>query len=145
MCVAQNFDAVDVRHLDVGHDDVVQRALNLVLGGLAAGHGFDLVAIAAQGNVEQFADRALVVADEDVTHAFLLPSRRRTTRPAPGPALPRGGATAARNSFLFPLPSGPTPCRRGPVRSDRRWRAPTRCRPQSSTETARRSFPFAGD
>jgi hypothetical protein len=31
------------------------------------------VAIAAQRNIEQFANRALVVADEDITHAFFLP------------------------------------------------------------------------
>jgi hypothetical protein len=44
----------------------------LRLASVARGDGFDFVAVAAQGYVEQFADRALVVADENVTHAHLL-------------------------------------------------------------------------
>ena len=84
MSVAQDFDPVDARHLDVGNDHVEERAVDFALGQLAAGDGFDFVAIAAQGNVEQFADGAFVVDDENVTHASLLrlplppPARVRT-------------------------------------------------------------------
>ena len=81
--MAQDFDAIDDGHLDVGHDHVEERAVDLALCSIASGHGLDLVAIAAQRNVEQFADGAFVVADENVTHAILLsllPSRRRPLR-----------------------------------------------------------------
>ena len=114
--VAQHFDAVDVRHLDVGDDHVVRARYSILR--LAASpriYGFDFVAFAAQGDVEHFADGALVIADQDVTHARaplsqLLPAaaarlmlrwlwqrrtlhaairRRRSTNVLPWPSLER--------------------------------------------------------
>ena len=73
MGVAQNFDAVDARHLDVGDNHVEERAVDFALGGIPRGNGFDFMTVAAQGNVEQFADGALVITDQNVTHARLLP------------------------------------------------------------------------
>ena len=79
--ITQHFDAIDVRHLDVGDDHVEQGALDLAPRSIAAGHGFDFVAFAAQGDVEQFADGALVVADQNATHESLLPQLRQQPRP----------------------------------------------------------------
>ena len=73
MGVAQHFDAVGMRHLDVGDHDVVEGAIEFPLGLFAGVHGLDLVAVAAQGDIEHFADGALVVANQDVTHALYLP------------------------------------------------------------------------
>src|SRR5208282_1302005 len=78
--VTQDFDAVHARHFDVSNNHVEQRTVDLAFGQLATGDGFHLVAIAAQGNIEKFTDRALVVTDENVTHADLLPLPRQ---PAP--------------------------------------------------------------
>src|SRR3984893_921873 len=72
MRVPKNFDSIHARHLDVGNNHVEQRAVDFALGQFATGDGFHLVAIAAQGDIEQFADRALVVTDENVTYALLL-------------------------------------------------------------------------
>ena len=41
--VAQHFDAIDIRHLDVGDDDVVERAVDLVLRHLARLNRLDAV------------------------------------------------------------------------------------------------------
>src|ERR1019366_8440864 len=146
----QHFDAIHARHLDVGHNHVEESAVDLALGRVATGDGFHLVAIAAQGNIEQFADRALVVADENVTHADLLPppppaplpripTRRkfRQRRPAPD------GAIAPRSWCPCQLPNAPTPCPRAPARSGTRSPGPARFRLQSSTGRARRFFPSA--
>src|SRR5579863_281788 len=69
MSMFKHFDAVNIRHLDIGDDEIVERAVNFVLGGLAGVHGVDSVSLAAQGNVEHFADGALIVANQDVSHA----------------------------------------------------------------------------
>ncbi len=124
--VAQDFDPIDARHLDVGNNHVEQRAVDLAFGQFAGSDGFHLVAIAAQGNVEQFADRALVVADENLTHAFLLPrlpaqlqrmpKRRKFRLRRRAPA----AATASRSWRLCRLPTAPTPCLRAPERSGTR-------------------------
>src|ERR1019366_5469754 len=119
--VAQDFDAVDGGHLDVGHDHVEQGAVDLALGRFAAGDGFHFMAIAAQGNVEQFADGALVVADQDVTHGLLLPPQparlgqsrtRRRLRPRfPAPARSRYPCAADGPQSWCPcrLRNAPTP------------------------------------
>ncbi len=75
--VAQHFDAIGVRHLDVGDDDVVEGAVELSFGHFAGVDGLDLVTVAAQGDVQHFADGALVVANQNVTHARLLPPLRQ--------------------------------------------------------------------
>ncbi len=76
MRMAQDFDAVNVRHFDVSDDEIVKSAVNLVLGRLAGLHGLDAVSVAAEGDIEHFADRALVVADQDVSHATSLRPQR---------------------------------------------------------------------
>ena len=160
--VAQDFDAIHARHLDVGNNHVEERAVDLALGRFAAGDGFDFMAIAAQGNIEQFADRAFVVADENVTHANLLRSCSRARGcqrssggcrcggSSAGDALPWScashfpcAATATRSWCPCRLPNAPTPCPHAPGRSGRRWRGPGRFRLQSSTGTARRFSPSA--
>ena len=77
MRIAQHFDAIGIRHLDIGDDHVIERAVDLPLGILSRLYGFDLVALAAQGDVQHFADRALVVANQNVTHAPASRARRR--------------------------------------------------------------------
>ena len=79
--MTQHFDAIDVWHLDVGDDQIVQSAIDLVFGCLAGLHGFDAMSVAAQGDVEHFADGALIVANQNVSHAAsLLPQRLRVGR-----------------------------------------------------------------
>src|SRR5437899_1796022 len=80
MGMAQDFDAVDMGHLDVGNDDVVESAVNFTLGGFTAIHGFDFVAIATKSDIQEFADGPLVIADQDLTHVRRL-SLRRQPRP----------------------------------------------------------------
>jgi hypothetical protein len=77
MGVAENFDAIGARHFDVGDDDVVKGAVELSLCHFAGVHGLDFVTVAAQGDLQHFADGALVIANQDVTHARLLPPLRR--------------------------------------------------------------------
>ena len=136
MGVAQHFDAVDARHLDVGNDHVEERAVDFALGRIAGGDGFDFVTIAAQGDVEHFADGALVIADQNVTHARLLllrlqrrlRVRRQTLAPRQCPAArmfqsrwPRPCAASARRSWCpCRLRNAPTPCPHAPARSGRR-------------------------
>ncbi len=72
MGMAQNFDAVNVRHFDVGNDEIVESAVDFILGRLPGLHSFDAVTVAAQSDVEHFADGALVVADQDISHATSL-------------------------------------------------------------------------
>ena len=73
--MAQHFDAVDIRHLNVGDDHVVECAVDLALGGLPGLHGLDFMAIAAQRDIEHFTDRTLVIADQNVSHAASLRPR----------------------------------------------------------------------
>ncbi len=80
MGVAEHFDAIDVRHLDVGDDDIVERAIDLVFCRLSRLHGFHAVAVAAQGDIEHFANRAFVVADENVSHGTCLRPRRQISQ-----------------------------------------------------------------
>ncbi len=63
MGVAQYFDAVDVRHFDVGHNHVVQRAVELSFCGFAGIRSLNLMAFAPQRDVQHFADGALIVAN----------------------------------------------------------------------------------
>src|ERR1700758_5563908 len=87
--MAQDFYAIDAWHLDVRNDNVVERAVNLVARRVATGDGFHLVAIATQRNIKQFANGALVIADQNVTHvrlrlvwrrlALLLPAVMKAT------------------------------------------------------------------
>ena len=73
MGVAKDFDAVDVWHLDVGDDDIIESAINFIFGSLAGLNGFNAVSVAAQGNVEHFADGTFIVADENISHDASLP------------------------------------------------------------------------
>src|SRR5579862_6360823 len=143
--MSQYLDAIDAGHLDVGNDHIEQRAVDLALGQLATGDGFHFVPITAQGDVEQFADRAFVIADENVTHAPLLPQRQRRNRTRKNChlslPLDRGGATAPRNSTPCPPRNAPTPCPRAPARSDTRWRGRVLSHLQNSTGKVRRFFP----
>jgi hypothetical protein len=84
MGVAEDFNAVDTGHFDVGDDHVKQCAIDLPFCQFTASYCFDLVAIAAKGDVEKFADGTFVVTDEDITHASLL-LRQRQRRPGPRP------------------------------------------------------------
>ncbi len=70
--VLQYLNAIRLRHTDVSDNHVVKRGIDLGLGGFSGIHGLDAVAFAAQSNVEEFADGALVVGYENVTHEHLL-------------------------------------------------------------------------
>src|ERR1700722_7933981 len=72
MRVPENFDAIDVRHLDIGNDQIEKIAVNLALRRLARLHGFDAVSVTAQSDIKHFADGAFVVADQNVSHAASL-------------------------------------------------------------------------
>ena len=76
MRMPQHFDAVDVRHLDVSYDDVVQSAVEFSFRKFARISRLHLVAFAAQRDIQHFADGALVIANQNVTHALLLPLPR---------------------------------------------------------------------
>ena len=104
MRMAQDFDAVDIRHLDIGDDQIVKSAVNFILGGLAGLHRLDAVSVAAQGNVEHFADGALIVANQNVSHAAsLLPRQLRAARSEPWTTRERRSfqSTSARVSVPF--------------------------------------------
>src|SRR5712692_2959504 len=90
MRVAEHFDAIGIRHLDIGDDHVVEGAFELPFRILSGLYGLDLVALAAQGNVQHLADGALVIANQNVTHAlYLLCPPPRLPRPRSGAAVSR--------------------------------------------------------
>src|SRR5208282_1966910 len=122
----------------------------------------NLVAFAAQGDVQHLADGALVIANQNVTHALLLlppPQRwcRVTTIAAgardflvqqPPPRLPQSDASAAQIYCPDPPWNGQRPCLRELERSGRRWPNPDRCRlriaigmAQTPSQSAAGSFP----
>src|SRR5579862_3182931 len=127
MRMTQYFDAIDIRHLDVRDDDVVQGAVDFVFRGLTCLHGLDLVTFAPQRNIEHFANGAFVVADQYVSHAHLLRLRRRQGAPRPAPwdfpsFFPlepawRNRADSSAEQELFPDTawSGQTLCLRAPA------------------------------
>src|SRR5437868_868991 len=156
--MAQHFDAVNVRHIDVGNDEVVKSAVDLALCPLAGIHGLHLVAVAPQGYIEHFAHGALVVTDQNVSHAQSLPRRRpRLWRPARPPqatcvrhfSIPAGAgptpsaATAAPAWCPRPVSSAPTPCLHAPERSDTRSPNRAPCRRQNRTGKAQKFSPTA--
>src|SRR5450432_2164821 len=141
MGVAQHFNAIGVRHLYIGDDHVVESAFELPLRVLSRLYGLDLVPLSAQGNVEHLADGALVIANQNVTHALsLLCPPQPLSQLLPGvlalrPAVSRAcslpqpaGASAGRTRCPLRLAIGPKPCLRVPARSDTRWPGPARCR-----------------
>ncbi len=69
--IAQEFDSVHIRHADVGHHDVKHLRGEAALGHFAAGGHFHFVALLAETDFEQLADRALVVDDQQLGHARL--------------------------------------------------------------------------
>src|SRR5579872_3584656 len=147
MRMAQHFDAVNVRHLDVSDDDVVQRPINFVLGRLPRLHGLHAMSLAPQGNVEHFTNGALVVADQNISHATSLQRPKRlvaaqssSARPCPTQQSPppqaaphRDGAIVGQTSFPAPAWNAPTPCLRAPAPPGKQWRDPVPYRLQSST------------
>ena len=153
--MAKHLDAINIRHLNVGDDDVVKGAVNLVFRRLTGLRGFDAVTIAAQCDVKHFADGALVVADQDISHE---PSRVRQRTPVPRadrfaagaqrrcPGLGRtfspspSAAVSEREQFHDLASIVPTPCLHAPAQSGTQWRGPARYRPRSSIGMARRSF-----
>src|SRR6476469_9242105 len=159
MRVAQHFDAVGMRHLDVGDDHIVESAFELSLRILSGLDRLDFVALAAQGNIQHLADGALVIANQNVTHALSLPClpRQRLPRSGEGVAVSRPAASRAgspqppnaaaegRRRYPLQLSSAPTLCLRGPGQSDTRWPNPARCLLRTATGRARRfSPPSAG-
>src|SRR2546428_12861291 len=89
-----------------------------------------------QSNIQHLANRALVIADQDVTHGLFLLWRHFGLRLLPGPGDRRGlgrrfpgpcDATEEQTRYLAPPLIGPKPCLRAPAKSDTRWPSPTRC------------------
>src|SRR5690348_12310621 len=76
----QHFDAVDVWHANVGDYDVEQRGVEFANCRLAGVDRLHFVALAPQSNIEHFADRALVVADQEIRHELLSRSSARHSR-----------------------------------------------------------------
>jgi hypothetical protein len=68
MRMTKDFNAVHVRHLDIGDDQVIEVAVNFVFGGLAGMHSLHAVSVATQSDVQHFTNGAFVVADENVSH-----------------------------------------------------------------------------
>src|ERR1700693_4487342 len=129
--MAQHFDAVDVRHFNVGDNYIVERGLNLSLSHFSRGDGFYLVTLAAQGNIEHFADGPLIVADEDIRHARPPLSNppatsRNPALPAASLLLPRPSAFARQRCTPGPLLTAPTLCLRAPARFGKQSPGPDR-------------------
>src|ERR1700724_834256 len=163
MGVAQDFHSIHPRHFDVGNNHVEERAVDLAPPRFASVDGFYFVTIAAESNIKQFADGALVIADEDLTHAFLLERWRprvlqrkamgmtmhlrwlRVGRQERAVAQVQPAVVASQSSRLFQLANGPIPCPHELERSGRRWPVPDRYRLQNSTGKVRKVFQFAAD
>src|SRR5438552_18402087 len=75
-------DSIGGGDLDVGDPNIVERAVEFLASGLAGSRHVDLVAIFAQHQIEQLADGAIVIADEQITHVPL----RLATRTIPDAA-----------------------------------------------------------
>ncbi len=73
----QKFDARGVRHADVGNHDVKNLRFELPAGGLAVHGHFDAVAFLAKGDLQQFADGAFVVDDQNMSHETASSSLQR--------------------------------------------------------------------
>src|ERR1041384_7304395 len=78
MGIAQHLDAVRFRHLDICNDDIENGALKLFLGGVTTVNDLNLIPLTPKSDFQHFADGAFVVANEDVTHAPLLPPLLRS-------------------------------------------------------------------
>ena len=74
LAIAQQLDAVHIRHADIGNDDIEDLRSEPTLGRFAAGGHFDLVALLSEADFEQFADRSLVVDDKQLSHTRVIPS-----------------------------------------------------------------------
>src|SRR5579864_2447274 len=151
--VAQHFNAVDVRHFDIGDDDVIKRTINLVFGTLPGLDCLNAMTFAAQGDIQHFADGAFVVANKNVSHAHLLPPPQPQTQPSavratyrlpqcvqPRGAPPRGGGVSGQMSCPGPASIWPILSHREPARSGKRSPTPGRCRLRSWIGRVRRSF-----
>src|SRR5580700_431349 len=71
--VLQQIDTTHVAHIDVGDDDVKKLCLEPPLGLFAARSQLDAVTILTKSNFEKFADGALVVDHQHVSHGLDLP------------------------------------------------------------------------
>src|SRR5208337_1220459 len=70
--VAKHLHAADARHANVGHHDIVKRAIELVISLLAGSHGLDVMTIVPQRDLQHGADGAFIVANEYVAHTSFL-------------------------------------------------------------------------
>src|SRR5581483_4353864 len=144
--VAQHFNAVVIRHLDVADYNIIQSAVQLFDGGLARGDGFNAMPFFAKRDFQDFADGASIITNQDVTHAPLLPLPVATelSRLWAGPLTPlerrAGTPTGTPTLFLASSSRRYEPYVR--ARSGIRSRALSRCRLQSATGKARRFFPL---
>src|SRR5437899_10750934 len=141
MGMTQNFDAIDGRHLNIGDDDVVKGGLDFAFRHFPRGDGFNFVALAAQGDVEHFADGALVVADENIRHARapLWSSQAKPRLSAPAERrwiLRQPCALAAQRCIPGRAWISPTLCLRAPAQSGKQSPGLSRYRPQIATGTA---------
>ena len=84
MSMPKHFDAVSIRHLDVGYDDVINRGVKLSFGVVTGLHCFNFVTIPAQSDVQHFTDGALVITYKNITHDRpLRPQMPQTCRLEP--------------------------------------------------------------
>src|SRR5579862_575524 len=155
MGMAQDFDATDVRHLDIGNYEIVDGCIELAFSQLAGVDRFDFVAFAAQRDVEHLADGAFIVANKNVSHA-LPPLRRRLLPVFSFQSLPRSRLVARCWREFRPQPAVSNAARiRFPVRAwtvpklflrapglpDTQWRDPALCRLRTAIEKAQKSCP----
>ena len=78
--VLEHLHAGDLGHAHVGDDNIVESGVDLAASLLAGGHRLHAVSLVLERDLQHLADGALVIADQDVSHDYLLSSLRRRPR-----------------------------------------------------------------
>ena len=100
----QQFDAGRVRHANIGNHDVENLGFQFAARGFAVQGHFDAMAFLAKGNLQQFANGALVVDDQNVSHIDLLPSRCRARQATRGRSTVNSAPLSfSENTLMRPL------------------------------------------
>ena len=78
--VLEDIHAGDVGHAHIGDDNVIESGVNLAASLLAGGHRLHAVSLVLERDLQHLADGAFIIADQDVSHDYLLSSLRRRPR-----------------------------------------------------------------
>ena len=81
----QQLDASGVRHADVGNHDVKNLGFQFSARGFAVHGHFNAVPFLAEGDLQQFANGALVIDDQNMSHTTRSFQGRRVRRRAADP------------------------------------------------------------